>query len=68
MLEGPPMQLMVNPEAEPTAVHTPIRVPIHWREAVKDGLDQDVRLGVFELVPIGKHVTWCYRMIVCANN
>ena len=35
---------------------------------VKAGLDQDVRLGVIEEVPIGTLVTWCHRMAVCAKK
>jgi len=36
--------------------------------AVKAGLDQDVRLGVLEPVPVGEPVTWCHRMVVCAQK
>ena len=45
-----------------------IPVPIHWRDAVKAGIDQDIKLGVLEAVPIGQPVTWCHRMVVCANK
>ena len=51
MMDVPPMKLMVDPEAGPVAYHTPIPVPIRWRDAVKAGLDQDVRLGVIESAP-----------------
>ena len=68
LMDGPPMKLMVNPNAKPVAHHTPVPVPLHWRDAVKDGLDQDVRLGVLEKVPIGDPVTWCHRMVVCAKK
>jgi hypothetical protein len=68
MMDGPPMKLMVDPEAEPVAHHTPVPVPIHWQEQVKAGLDQDVRLGVLEPVPVGEPVTWCHRMVVCAKK
>ena len=68
LINGPPMKLMVDPSAEPVAHHTPIPVPIHWREAVKAGLDRDVSLGVIEPVPIGDPVTWCHRMVVCAKK
>ncbi|VDI76071.1 Hypothetical predicted protein [Mytilus galloprovincialis] len=54
LMDGPPMRLMVDPEAEPVAHHTPVPVPIHWKEEVKAGLDQDVRLGVLEPVPVGR--------------
>lgn len=61
-MTGPPMKLMVDPQAEPVAHHNPIPVPIHWREAAKAGLDQDVSMGVIE------PVTWCHRMVVCAKK
>lgn len=68
LMDGPPMKLMVDPNAEPVVHHTPVPVPIHWRAAVKEGLDQDVRLGVLEPVPIGEPVTWCHRMVICAKK
>ena len=68
LMEGPPLHLMIDPTAEPVAYHTPIPVPLHWQQQVKEGLDQDVRLGVLEEVPIGEPVTWCHRMVVCAKK
>ena len=68
MMEGPPMRLMVNADANPVAWHTPIPVPLHWQETVKAGLDRDVQLGVIEPVPVGEPVTWCHRMVVCAKK
>lgn len=68
LMDGPPMRLMIDPNAEPKAYHTPIPVPLHWQTAVKAGLDQDVALGVLEPVPIGEPVTWCHRMVVCAKK
>ena len=68
LMEGPPMKLMVDPDATPTAHHTPVPVPLHWQDQVKAGLDQDVRLEVFEQVPIGEPVTWCHRMVVYAKK
>lgn len=68
LMESVPMQLMVDPGAEPVAHHTPIPVPIHWQEDVKAGLDQDVSLGVLEPVPVGEPVTWCHHMVVCAKK
>ena len=65
---GPPIRLMVDPDARPVAHHTPIPVPIHWQEAVKAGLDQDVRLGVLEPVPVGTPVTWCHKMVICPKQ
>ena len=68
LMDCPLMKLMVNPDATPVAHHKPVPVPLHWREAVKQGLDQDVRLGVIEPVPVGEPVTWCHRMVVCAKK
>lgn len=68
MMSGPPIHLMVDPDARPVASHTPIPVPVHWHEDVKAGLNQDVRLGVIEPVPIGTPVTWCHRMVVCPKK
>ncbi len=64
----PPLRLMIDPLATPTAHHNPIPVPLHWQEEVKAGLDRDVRLGVLEQVPIGTPVTWCHRMVVCPKK
>ncbi len=50
LMEGPPMRLMIDPQASPTAHHSPIPVPFHWQDDVKDGLDRDVKLGVLEPV------------------
>ena len=62
------MKLMVNPDAKPVACHSPVPVPLHWHDAVKEGLDCDVRLGIIEPVPIGEPVTWCHRMVICAEK
>ncbi|KAJ8373500.1 hypothetical protein SKAU_G00040800 [Synaphobranchus kaupii] len=67
-MTGPPLRLMLNEDATPVACHTPIPVAIHWQDEVKAGLNQDVRLGVLEEVPIGTPVTWCHRMVICAKK
>ena len=58
MMHGPPLSLMIDPDAKPVAKHKPIPIPIHWQEDVFAGLDQDCRLGVIEPVPVGTPVTW----------
>ena len=68
LMDSVPMWLMIDPEAEPVAHHTPVPVPLHWQEDVKAGLDHDVSLGVLEPVPVGEPVTWCHRMVVCAKK
>ena len=35
---------------------------------MKASFDHDVSLGVLEPIPVGEPVTWCHRMVVCANK
>ena len=63
-----PMSLHVDPNIKPKAFHKPYNVPVHWRAQVKAGLDQDVRLGVLEKVPVGEPTTWCSRMVLVAKK
>ena len=67
-MTGPPMKLMIEPDAKPVAYHTPIPVLIHWQDEVKAGLDQDDQLHVIEPVPINDPVTWCHRMVIYAKK
>ena len=64
MMHGDSLRIILKPEAVPTAIHTPIPVPAHWRAQVKADLDRDVALGVIEPVPIGTPTTWCHRMVI----
>ena len=61
MMTGPPITININPEATPTAVHTPAPIPIHWRDEVKKQLEADVALGVIEKVEPNTPATWCHR-------
>ena len=63
MMSGPPIKLNINSNVKPSAVHTPAPIPLHWREAVKRQLDEDVRLGVIEKVEPNTATTWCHRAI-----
>ena len=56
-----------EPRCHPYCTSYTVPVPLHWQDQVKAGLDQDVKLGVLEQVPIGEPVTWCHRMDVCAK-
>ena len=67
-MSGPPLHLMLDEDVTPVACHTPIPVAIHWQDEVKAGLDQDIRLGVLEEVPIGTPVTWCHSMVICIKK
>ena len=67
-MEGPPLELHVDPEAKPIAVHKPIPVPLHWQQEVKESIDRVVKLGVLEAVPVGEPVTWCHRMVTARKK
>ncbi|XP_043204419.1 uncharacterized protein LOC122371791 [Amphibalanus amphitrite] len=67
-MDGPPLRIMLRPDAEPVAHHKAIPVPLHWQTEVKAALDRDVQLGVIEPVPIGEPVTWCHRMVVVSKK
>lgn len=64
-MEGPSLQLMIDPNATPIACYTPVPVPLHRQDDVKVGLDQEVRLGVIDPDPVGEHVTWCHCIVIC---
>ena len=53
-----PVNIHLNPDAIPYAVHTPILVPFHWKVKVKAKLDKDIKDGFIEPVP-GGAVSWC---------
>ena len=63
-MTGPAISLHVDPDATPTAVKSPVPVPLHWQEIVKQQLEDDVNLGVLEKVPIGEPSRWCHRMVL----
>ena len=59
-----PAKIHLKEDAEPDAKHVPIRIPIHWQKLVKEQLDQDVKKGVIETVPIGEPIQWCSQMVI----
>lgn len=67
-MSGEPLRIDVDPSVTPTAVHTPIPVPVHWKKEVKAQLDRDVKLGVIEPVPWGEPTTWCSRMVTVSKD
>lgn len=62
-MTGDPLEISFLADTDPVAVHKPIPVPHHWKEAVKSQLDADVALGIIEPVPTGTPTTWCSRMV-----
>ncbi|KAJ8359136.1 hypothetical protein SKAU_G00156610 [Synaphobranchus kaupii] len=67
-MEGPPIEMHVDPTATPRACHTAAGVPLHWQQRVYDDLLRDEALGVIERVPYGEPVTWCHRMVVTRKH
>lgn len=68
MMKCEPLELHVDPDARPVAVHKPALVPIHWREKVYNDLERDVQIGVLEKVSPNTPVTWCSRMVITAKS
>ena len=67
-MEGPPIEIHVEPTATPKACHTPAPVPLHWQRRVYEDLLRDEALGVIERVPYGEPVTWCHRMVITRKH
>ena len=67
-MTGEPVKLHLKEDAIPHAAHTPIPIPHHWKQKVKEDLDRDVRLGIIEKVPQGTTSPWCARMVVTAKK
>ncbi|XP_057299519.1 uncharacterized protein LOC130630139 [Hydractinia symbiolongicarpus] len=68
VMTGEPLKIQFREDENPVSVHKPIPVPHHWKESVKDQLDQDVNLGIVEPVPTGTPTNWCSRMITVPKN
>ena len=64
MIKADPIRIHIDPEAVPKPALTASTVPIHFREAVKEQLKQDVEKGVIEPVKSGVPTIWQARMQV----
>ena len=67
-MEGPPVEIHIDPAATPKTCHTPANVPLHWQQRVYEDFLRDEALGVIERVPYGKPVTWCHRMVITRKH
>ena len=54
----------LKPDAIPYAVHSPIPVPHHEKELIKQQLDDQEARGIIQRVPIGTPVIWCAQMVI----
>ena len=60
---GKPQHIHIQEDAVPYAVHSPIPIPHHWKDAVENIIQRDVKLRILEKVPVGDPVEWCTRMV-----
>ena len=67
-MTGRPLDITFTRGAKPSAVHTPIPVPHHWKKRVKQDLDWDVALDIIQPVPTGTTTVWCSRMVVAPKK
>lgn len=67
-MSGPPMKLMIDPNATPVAHQNPIPIALHFFDPVKQDLQRDICLDVVEPVPAGTPLTWCHRMVVATKR
>ena len=64
LMHGEPLKFHVQEDAVPTAIHVLPSIPVHWRNRVMKGIEQDVALGVLEKVPPNTPSTWCHRLVI----
>ena len=67
-MEGPPIQIHVDPNATPVKFTKPAPVNLHWQKRVEEELERDIKLGVLECVPLGEPTTWCFKMLVARKE
>lgn len=53
VMSGKPQHIHIQENAAPTAIHSPIPIPVHWKEDVKRLIDEYV----------GEPVEWCSIMV-----
>ena len=66
-MEGPPIEIHVDPTATPKACHTTATVASSQQQVYEDLL-RDKALGVIERMPYGEPVTWCHRMMITGKH
>ena len=68
VMNGEPLHIHVSKDAVPHANYSPIPVPVHWKEAVKDLLTRYVSQGIIEKVPVGEAPKWIAKMLVVGKK
>ena len=66
-MTGPPVKLAIKPDADLVCHTKPFKVPLHWKNQVKEGMERDVRLGIIEKLPPNTPAVCCHRMVVTSK-
>merc|ERR1712030_311905 len=61
---GEPMRMHTNENAVPMYCRKRTKIPLHFREEIKKGLESDVMKGILEKVLPGEVDRWCSRMVI----
>ena len=67
-IDGPPLEIHIDPSAKPRACHKAAPIPVHWQDQVYKDLLRDEALGIIERVPYGEPVSWCHRMVITRKH
>ena len=62
-MDGPELEIHVDPNAKLVNFTTPATVPLHWHEKVKSKIEQNVAMGVMERHPHGIPTKTCHRLV-----
>ena len=52
------LQLFVDPNVEPVAIHKAAVIPINLKACVKVDLDRDMHMGILEKVDVNSPLKW----------
>ena len=62
-MNGPPMRLIVDPDAVGKVNTTSPKTPLHWEEKVNYDLYKDRKMGILELVPHGETPKFVHKVV-----
>ena len=62
-MDGPDLEIHVDPNANLMNFTTPATVPLHWHEKVKNKIEQNVAMSVMEKHPYGVPTKTCHRLV-----
>ena len=62
-MEGPELEIHIDPNAKLVNFTTPATVPLYWQASVKKKIDMNVTMGVMEKHPYGVPTKTCHRLV-----